>query len=148
MPGTGNVDDVADVLEADRVGARARPTTSIAVEHEAEREARVKDPLEEVQRVETSAARWHGILVAFLVALVVARRLRAREPRSPLLIVVGIILMVMLHEAGHYSTAKRAGMKVTEFFLGFGPRLWSFQRGETEYGVKAIPPAATCASSG
>ena len=36
-------------------------------------------------------------------------------------------------------TAKRSGMKVTEFFLGFGPRLWSFRRGETEYGVKAIP---------
>ena len=39
-------------------------------------------------------------------------------------------------------------MKVTEFFLGFGPKLWSFQRGETEYGIKAIPPAPTCASSG
>jgi membrane-associated protease RseP (regulator of RpoE activity) len=47
--------------------------------------------------------------------------------------------MVMLHEAGHYWAAKRAGMKVTEFFVGFGPRLWSFRRGETEYGVKAIP---------
>ena len=45
----------------------------------------------------------------------------------------------MLHEAGHYFAAKRAGMKVTEFFLGFGPRVWSFRRGETEYGVKAIP---------
>ena len=44
--------------------------------------------------------------------------------------------------------AKRAGMKVTEFFVGFGPRLWSFRQGETEYGVKAIPPAATSASSG
>jgi membrane-associated protease RseP (regulator of RpoE activity) len=59
--------------------------------------------------------------------------------RTPLALVVGIILMVMLHEAGHYLTAKRAGMKVTEFFVGFGPRLWSFRRGETEYGVKAIP---------
>src|SRR5262245_28865841 len=47
--------------------------------------------------------------------------------------------MVMLHEAGHYLAARRAGMKATEFFLGFGPRLWSFKRGETEYGVKAIP---------
>ena len=52
---------------------------------------------------------------------------------------LGIILMVMLHEFGHYWTAKRSGMKVTEFFVGFGPRLWSFTRGETEYGVKAIP---------
>jgi membrane-associated protease RseP (regulator of RpoE activity) len=52
---------------------------------------------------------------------------------------VAIILMIMLHELGHFVMAKRAGMKVTEFFLGFGPKLWSFQRGETEYGVKAIP---------
>ncbi len=50
--------------------------------------------------------------------------------------------MIFLHELGHFLTAKRAGMKVTEFFLGFGPRLWSFQRGETEYGVKAIPAGA------
>ena len=47
--------------------------------------------------------------------------------------------MIMLHELGHFVMAKRAGMKVTEFFLGFGPRLWSIRRGETEYGVKAIP---------
>ena len=59
--------------------------------------------------------------------------------RTPLLLVLGIILMVMLHEFGHYWMAKRSGMKVTEFFVGFGPRLWSFRRGETEYGVKAIP---------
>jgi membrane-associated protease RseP (regulator of RpoE activity) len=59
--------------------------------------------------------------------------------RTPLILITGIILMVMLHEFGHYITAKRAGMKVTEFFVGFGPRLWSFTRGETEYGVKAIP---------
>ena len=45
----------------------------------------------------------------------------------------------MLHEFGHYITAKAAGMKVTEFFVGFGPRLWSIRRGETEYGVKALP---------
>ncbi len=47
--------------------------------------------------------------------------------------------MVMLHELGHFVTAKWSGMKVTEYFLGFGPRLWSFRRGETEYGVKALP---------
>jgi membrane-associated protease RseP (regulator of RpoE activity) len=45
----------------------------------------------------------------------------------------------MLHELGHFLTAKRAGMKVTEFFVGFGPRLWSIRKGETEYGVKALP---------
>jgi membrane-associated protease RseP (regulator of RpoE activity) len=55
------------------------------------------------------------------------------------LVVAAIILMIMLHELGHFLTAKWAGMKVTEYFLGFGPRLWSMRRGETEYGVKAIP---------
>ena len=53
-----------------------------------------------------------------------------------------IVVMIFLHELGHYIAAKQSGMKVTEFFLGFGPRLWSFQRGETEYGVKAIPAGA------
>jgi membrane-associated protease RseP (regulator of RpoE activity) len=45
----------------------------------------------------------------------------------------------MVHEGGHFVFAKVFGMKVQEFFVGFGPRLWSFRRGETEYGVKAIP---------
>jgi membrane-associated protease RseP (regulator of RpoE activity) len=53
--------------------------------------------------------------------------------------VLAVVAMVMAHEAGHFLVAKRAGMKVTEFFFGFGPRLWSVRRGETEYGVKAIP---------
>ena len=58
---------------------------------------------------------------------------------SALTIVVGIIAMVMIHEAGHFVAAKATGMKATEFFFGFGPKLWSTQRGETEYGIKAIP---------
>ncbi|HWC10365.1 MAG TPA: M50 family metallopeptidase [Acidimicrobiales bacterium] len=53
--------------------------------------------------------------------------------------ILAVVAMVMVHEAGHFLTAKWAGMKVTEFFFGFGPRLWSTRRGETEYGVKAIP---------
>ncbi|MDQ3973010.1 MAG: site-2 protease family protein, partial [Actinomycetota bacterium] len=55
------------------------------------------------------------------------------------LFVAGLVAVVMLHEFGHYATAKAFGMKVERFFLGFGPTLWSFRRGETEYGVKAIP---------
>src|SRR3546814_53039 len=50
--------------------------------------------------------------------------------------------MIFLHELGHYLTAKWGGMKVTEFFIGFGPRIWSFQRGDTEYGLKVIPAGA------
>jgi len=45
----------------------------------------------------------------------------------------------MIHEGGHFLAAKALDMKVTEFFFGFGPRLWSIQRGETEYGIKAFP---------
>ncbi len=56
-----------------------------------------------------------------------------------LLVIVAIIVMVMIHELGHFATAKWSHMKVTEYFLGFGPRLWSFRRGETEYGVKVLP---------
>ncbi len=50
-----------------------------------------------------------------------------------------LVLFIVAHEAGHYFAAKATGMKVTEFFLGFGPRIWSFKRGETEYGIKPIP---------
>ena len=56
-----------------------------------------------------------------------------------LIVVVCMVVIVMVHELGHLLAAKRGGMKVTEYFLGFGPRLWSFRRGETEYGIKALP---------
>ena len=59
-----------------------------------------------------------------------------------LVMVLGIGVMIFLHELGHFLTAKWSGMKVTEFFIGFGPRLWSFQRGETEYGIKLLPVGA------
>ena len=50
-----------------------------------------------------------------------------------------IFVSVCLHEAGHMGTAKMFGMKVTRYFAGFGPTIWSFRKGETEYGIKAIP---------
>ena len=55
------------------------------------------------------------------------------------LVVAAILAMIVLHELGHFVMAKLAGIKVTEFFVGFGTRLWSFRRGETEYGVKVLP---------
>jgi membrane-associated protease RseP (regulator of RpoE activity) len=61
---------------------------------------------------------------------------------SAFIFVMGLIVCIFLHECGHYWAAKRAGMKVTQFFLFFGPRLWSFKRGETEYGVRALPLGA------
>src|SRR5580693_5908095 len=53
--------------------------------------------------------------------------------------VVALLTSVMLHELGHFLTAKKFGMRVTQFFVGFGQTLWSTFRGETEYGVKALP---------
>jgi regulator of sigma E protease len=52
---------------------------------------------------------------------------------------LGFCFLIILHEAGHFVAAKRTGMRVESFFLFFGPTLWSFKRGETEYGIKCIP---------
>lgn len=79
-------------------------------------------------------------LVELLVAVVAVVGLSIALGATDLLIVVAcIVVMVMVHELGHLLAAKHGGMKVTEYFLGFGPRLWSFRKGETEYGVKAFP---------
>jgi membrane-associated protease RseP (regulator of RpoE activity) len=72
--------------------------------------------------------------VATIVLLAVATR-----SVDLLIVIAAIIVIVMIHELGHFATAKWSGMKVTEYFVGFGPRIWSVRRGETEYGVKAIP---------
>jgi membrane-associated protease RseP (regulator of RpoE activity) len=61
---------------------------------------------------------------------------------SLLAMIGALVVMIFLHELGHFLTAKWAGMKVTEFFIGFGPKIWSFRRGETEYGLKVIPAGA------
>ena len=58
---------------------------------------------------------------------------------SIVLFFVGILAIVMIHEGGHYLTARAFGFRILEYFVGFGPRLWSFRRGEIEYGLKAIP---------
>src|SRR5213592_1273665 len=52
---------------------------------------------------------------------------------------VALFAIVMIHELGHYLVARKLGFRVLEYFVGFGPKLWSFRRGEIEYGVKAIP---------
>ncbi len=63
-----------------------------------------------------------------------------------MLTVVGIVLFALallvsiaLHEVGHLVPAKRSGVKVTQYMVGFGPTMWSRRRGETEYGIKWIP---------
>ena len=62
--------------------------------------------------------------------------------------VIALLISVMIHEFGHYITAKKYGMRVSEFFLGFGKRIWSFTKGETEFGIKAIPAGGYCRIEG
>ena len=61
-----------------------------------------------------------------------------------LLFAVGVAVSIGLHEMGHLVPGKLFNVKVTQFFVGFGRTLWSRQRGETEYGVKAIPLGGYC----
>jgi membrane-associated protease RseP (regulator of RpoE activity) len=96
----------------------------------------LRDPLDDAPPVETrKAVTGIAVIVLGIVLLLVARP----STWVTVSIIVGLLLTIMLHEAGHCIMAKRAGMKVTEFFVGFGPRIWSFRHGETEYGIKAIP---------
>jgi membrane-associated protease RseP (regulator of RpoE activity) len=92
--------------------------------------------------------RWFRVLwqfrVWFLVAAVIALLLvldgrHLAFLAGVLIFVVALLTSVMLHELGHFLTAKKFGMRVTQFFVGFGTTLWSVFRGETEYGVKALP---------
>ncbi|MEO6085405.1 MAG: site-2 protease family protein [Umezawaea sp.] len=69
--------------------------------------------------------------------------------------ILGVVLFALLigisialHEFGHLLTAKAFGMKVTRYFIGFGPKIWSFRKGETEYGLKAIPAGGFCEITG
>jgi membrane-associated protease RseP (regulator of RpoE activity) len=101
---------------------------------------RVSDPFEDV---EVDPRRTLGVTVAVLLALVVGAIFFPTQA-AVIAVIVALFVMIMLHELGHFVAAKRSGMKVTEFFVGFGPRLWSFTRGETEYGVKAVPLGGYC----
>jgi membrane-associated protease RseP (regulator of RpoE activity) len=65
-----------------------------------------------------------------------------------ILFALGICISVALHEAGHMGAAKMFGMRVRRYFIGFGPTIWSFRRGETEYGLKAIPAGGFCDIAG
>ena len=81
-----------------------------------------------------------GLRLGLLVAATVVAGLAWGWP--VLVMILGIVVTIFLHELGHYVTARSSGMKVTAFFIGFGPTIWSFRRGETEYGFKVIPAGA------
>ena len=95
-------------------------------------------PVTLLGKMRASREGWGGLaLVVFLLALV-----QVFWGLPMLIVVLAVIGMIFLHEMGHFVAARAAGMRVTEFFLGFGPRLWSIRRGETVYGLKAIPAGA------
>jgi len=77
-----------------------------------------------------------GMVVALLLLLGVA------ASWGVVAFVIALLVSIVLHELGHYFGARWGGMKVTEYFIGFGPRIWSTRRGETEYGLKALPLGA------
>ncbi len=100
----------------------------------------MKDPLAEIE----VPARRTGLAFAFVALIAIVGALLAPKVAATVAVVSSLIVMIILHEAGHYVMAKRSGMKVTEFFVGFGPRLWSFRRGETEYGIKPFVLGGYC----
>lgn len=91
------------------------------------------------QREQTGALLRLAVVVA--AGLIVAELFGAL---ATVLVVLALLVMIVLHELGHFVAAKRAGMKVSEFFVGFGPRLWSVRKGETTYGIKALPLGGYC----
>jgi membrane-associated protease RseP (regulator of RpoE activity) len=101
---------------------------------------RASDPFEDI---DVDPARTVALTGVVLVALVIGAVLFPTQT-AVVAVIVALFVMIMLHELGHFLAAKRSGMKVTEFFVGFGPRLWSIRRGETEYGVKAVPLGGYC----
>jgi RIP metalloprotease RseP len=56
-----------------------------------------------------------------------------------LFLIFVVMISIGLHEIGHLTPAKKFGVKVTQYMIGFGPTIWSKKKGDTEYGLKAIP---------
>ncbi|MGA1540983.1 MAG: site-2 protease family protein, partial [Ilumatobacteraceae bacterium] len=92
-------------------------------------------------RPEESSSPRSTAVVSGIVILALLVWLGLSNPWS-LLLVFGLLVSVFLHEVGHFVTAGWAGMKRTQFFMGFGPRLWSTHRNGVEYGVRALPLGA------
>ena len=88
--------------------------------------------------METTGATRHSLLTLFVGLFALGAILTWWGGWALPVVLALIVVMVMGHEFGHFMTAKRSGMKVTDFFVGFGPVVWSVTRGETRYGVRAL----------
>ncbi len=91
------------------------------------------------RKLDLGRARFWLLLAVVVAAILLLARSHLAFVLGVVIFVVALLGSVMLHELGHFLTAKRFGMRVTQFFVGFGQTLWSTFRGETEYGVKALP---------
>src|ERR1700744_5365130 len=60
-------------------------------------------------------------------------------PGTILLAILALGVLIIVHEGGHFLAARLSGMRVDRFSVGFGPKLWSFKRGETIYQIAAVP---------
>lgn len=94
--------------------------------------------------VDAEPNRKNNSATTFITSVVVLGLLTWLGVKNPwsLVFVAGLIGSVFLHELGHFVTARRSGMKVTQFYMGMGPKVFSFQRGEVEFGLRALPVGA------
>jgi len=129
---------MSDVRDEQDVRIADVPSGRPSLEDDASAEPSPDDGPSEQAPVVDVGGRRSLVELLLLVALVFVAAVTTHTT-DLLIVIVVLIVMIMLHELGHFATAKWSGMKVTEYFLGFGPRVWSVRRGETEYGVKAIP---------
>jgi membrane-associated protease RseP (regulator of RpoE activity) len=129
----GTADTVTDTPSTDGDISYGRRPADVRSSSTGAEAGRLHDPEPDYREPKGSVVQLIAVVAAILAVSMLTHSL------DLLIVIVAIIVMVMIHELGHFATAKWSHMKVTEYFLGFGPRLWSFRRGETEYGVKVLP---------
>ncbi len=100
---------------------------------------RAPEPFESGEREDQKSEERRGLLRVAIAVLLIVGLSMALDIGGAVIVVAAILVMIMLHELGHFVTARWAGMRVTDFFVGFGPVLWSIKRGDTRYGVRGFP---------
>ena len=126
------VDTIGAVLDdwlSERHAAAGNPST---VEHVEQAEAWARNRARDLTTADADCARQAGRGVSAVPAWLL-------YTLGVLIFAFGLLLSIALHEVGHMVPAKKFGVKVTQYMVGFGPTVWSRKRGDTEYGVKAIP---------
>lgn len=91
------------------------------------------DDFEPRRGVSPGSGRRLTIMLALVASLLVS------GARGETLAMMILLSLILLHEAGHYAVARIVGMRVEQFFVGFGPVVWSYARNGIEYGIKSLP---------